>query len=132
AHPVLMDAAQHDRQLALTSHLPQAVASLLAHLLARAVPPGASVGPGARDVTRLAASEPALWTEILLMNRDEVLPALRALEEPLGSSSARSRRAMRAASPPGSPAGPRGGGGSSGEGGGHRAAARRQEHLAPG
>lgn len=84
AHPVLIDAAQHDRQLAVTSHLPQAVASLLAHFFARAVPPGASLGPGARDVTRLAASEPALWTEILLMNRDEVLPALRALEEPLG------------------------------------------------
>src|SRR5207249_2203666 len=32
----------------------------------------------------LAASEPALWTEIFLMNRDELLPALRSLEEPLG------------------------------------------------
>jgi len=30
AHPVLIDAAQHDHQVALTSHLPQAVASLLA------------------------------------------------------------------------------------------------------
>src|SRR5207249_266589 len=38
----------------------------------------------ARDATRLAASEPALWTEIFLMNRDELLPALRSLEEPLG------------------------------------------------
>src|SRR5881296_1964188 len=84
AHPVLIDAAQHDRQLALTSHLPQAVASLLAHYLARATPPGATFGPGARDATRLAASEPALWTEIFLMNRDELLPALRSLEEPLG------------------------------------------------
>ena len=84
AHPVLIDAAQHDRQLALTSHLPQAVASLLAHYLARAAPPGATFGPGARDATRLAASEPALWTEIFLMNRDELLPALRSLEQPLG------------------------------------------------
>ena len=84
AHPVRIDAAQHDHQLALTSHLPQAVASLLAHHLAHATPPGATFGPGARDVTRLAASEPALWTEIFLMNRDELLPALRSLEEPLG------------------------------------------------
>ena len=83
-HPVLIDAAQHDRQLALTSHLPQAVASLLAYYLARAAPPGATFGPGARDATRLAASEPALWTEIFLMNRDELLPALRSLEQPLG------------------------------------------------
>lgn len=84
AHPVMIDAARHDRQLALTSHLPQVVASLLAHFLARTAPPGSSYGPGARDTTRLAASEAALWSEILLMNRDEVLPALRALEEPLG------------------------------------------------
>ena len=84
AHPVRIDAAQHDHQLALTSHLPQAVASLLAYCLALAAPPGATFGPGARDATRLAASEPALWTEIFLMNRDELLPALRSLEEPLG------------------------------------------------
>lgn len=84
AHPVLIDAAEHDAQLAVTSHMPQAVASLLANFLARATPQGASVGPGARDATRLAASDPGLWTDILLLNRDRVLPALRALEEPLG------------------------------------------------
>ncbi|HEX9282890.1 MAG TPA: prephenate dehydrogenase/arogenate dehydrogenase family protein, partial [Gemmatimonadales bacterium] len=84
AHPVLIDAAHHDRQLAVTSHLPQAVASLLASYLAQASPPGATFGPGARDTTRVAASEPALWTEIFLMNRDELLPALRSLEAPLG------------------------------------------------
>src|SRR5439155_18838421 len=84
AHPVMIDAARHDCQLALTSHLPQAVASLLAHYLADASPAGASFGPGARDATRLAASDPALWTEIFLMNRDQLLRALRAREEPLG------------------------------------------------
>lgn len=84
AHPVVIDAAGHDRQLALTSHLPQVVASLLAHFLAGRAPAGATYGPGARDTTRIAGSEPTLWSEILLMNRDEVLPALRALEEPLG------------------------------------------------
>src|SRR5216683_2960456 len=52
--------------------------------LAQHAPPGSTFGAGAADTTRLAASEPALWTEILLMNRDELLPALRALEEPLG------------------------------------------------
>src|SRR3989454_12399497 len=72
------------RSLALTSHLPQAVASLLAHYPARATPPGATFGPRARDATRPAASQPALWTEIFLMNPDELLPALRSLQEPLG------------------------------------------------
>lgn len=85
ARPVVMDAALHDAQLALTSHVPQVVASLLGDFLARCTPKGASLGAGALDTTRLAASEPALWTEILLMNRDEVLPALRGLEESLGT-----------------------------------------------
>src|SRR5205807_4993411 len=84
AHVVVLDAARHDAQMAITSHVPQVVASLLGGFLAARTPPGATPGPGARDTTRLAASNPALWTEILLMNRDLVLPALRALEEPLG------------------------------------------------
>jgi prephenate dehydrogenase len=84
ARPVMIDAAQHDRQLAVTSHLPQAVASLLAGFLAQALAPDVTLGAGARDTTRIAASDPALWTEIFLMNRDELLAALRSLEEPLG------------------------------------------------
>ena len=84
AHPVLLDAARHDAQVAITSHAAQVVASLLGTFLARRLPSGATLGPGARDTTRLAASDPTLWTEILLMNRDELLPALRSLEEPLG------------------------------------------------
>jgi prephenate dehydrogenase len=85
AEPVVLEAALHDAQLAATSHVPQIVASLLGDFLARHAPRGATFGPGAIDTTRLAASEPALWAEILLMNRDEILPALRALEESLGT-----------------------------------------------
>lgn len=85
AEPVVLDAERHDAQLAATSHVPQVVASLLGDFLARHAPPGSSFGSGAADTTRLAASDPALWTEILLMNRDEILPALRALEESLGT-----------------------------------------------
>ena len=71
--------------MAATSHVPQVIASLLGDFLARHAPPGSTFGTGAADTTRLAASEPALWTEILLMNRDEILPALRVLEESLGT-----------------------------------------------
>src|SRR5438132_2592570 len=85
AEPVVLDAAQHDAQVAATSHVPQVIASLLGDFLARHAPPGSTFGTGAADTTRLAASEPALWTEILLMNRDEILPALRVLEESLGT-----------------------------------------------
>src|SRR5574341_992281 len=85
AETVVLEAARHDAQLAATSHVPQVVASLLGDYLARHAPPGSTFGPGAADTTRLAASEPALWTEILRLNRDEILPALRALEESLGT-----------------------------------------------
>ena len=84
ARTVVVDAAAHDAQIAVTSHLPQVIASLLGRYLAGHAPPGTTFGPGARDTTRLAASEPGLWTEILLMNRDVLLPVLRSLEEPLG------------------------------------------------
>jgi len=85
AEPVVLEAALHDAQLAATSHVPQIVSSLLGDFLARHAPRGSTFGAGAIDTTRLAASDPALWTEILLMNRDEILPALRALEESLGT-----------------------------------------------
>jgi prephenate dehydrogenase len=42
------------------------------------------LAPGARDTTRLASSHSDLWTEIMLLNRDHLLQALRSLEEPLG------------------------------------------------
>lgn len=76
AEAILIDAAAHDRQLAWTSHLPQAVASALAHALAERRLGGASFGPGARDTTRLAASSPEMWLDILLMNRPALDEAL--------------------------------------------------------
>ncbi len=80
-HPVRIDAAVHDRQLAWTSHLPQAVASALANALA-ANPDlqGASFGTGMRDTTRLAGSPPDVWADILLENRGPMGHALRAME----------------------------------------------------
>ena len=79
AEPVLIDAALHDEQLAWTSHLPQSVASALAVALAERGLRGVSYGPGGRDTTRLAASDPELWTDILLRNRDAVQQALAAM-----------------------------------------------------
>lgn len=84
AHPVLIDAGAHDRQLAWTSHLPQAVASALAKALAVRGLAGVSFGPGARDTTRLAASSPDMWIDILLYNRAAVTEALEATEASLG------------------------------------------------
>ncbi len=80
AHPVLMDAEVHDRQLAWTSHLPQGVAFALAQCLARKNLGGVSFGTGARDTTRLAASSPELWVDLFLLNQTPVVEALQAAE----------------------------------------------------
>ena len=85
ARPILMAAEAHDRQLAWTSHLPQAVAYALASTLAaRGLEPDA-FGPGARSTTRLAASRPDLWVDIFLQNKDAVLAALDAAAGDLGA-----------------------------------------------
>ncbi|MBA3344594.1 MAG: prephenate dehydrogenase [Gemmatimonadales bacterium] len=80
AAPVWIDAAAHDRQLAWTSHLPQAVAYALARTLAERELGGVSFGTGARDTTRLAASSPDVWQDILLYNRSALAEALASTE----------------------------------------------------
>jgi len=83
ASPVRIDAENHDRQLAWTSHLPQAVACALSRCLAQHSQPGVSYGTGARDTTRLAASSPDMWTDILLHNAVAVQAALERTESQL-------------------------------------------------
>jgi prephenate dehydrogenase len=80
AFPVLMHPEIHDRQLAWTSHLSQAVASALARVLADQGLGGVSFGTGTRDTTRLAASSPEMWTDIFLYNRTAVGEALEQVE----------------------------------------------------
>lgn len=82
--PVMLDAGDHDRMLAWTSHLAQIVASGLAAALARSGPKAVSYGPGTRDTTRLAGSSPEMWRDILLLNREPVLAALDGLEDQFG------------------------------------------------
>jgi prephenate dehydrogenase len=80
ASPVRIAAEDHDRQLAWTSHLPQAVAVALSRCLAQNSQSGVSYGTGARDTTRLAASNPDMWTDILLHNAAAVGAALEKTE----------------------------------------------------
>jgi prephenate dehydrogenase len=81
AHPVRIEAAIHDAQLGWTSHLPQAVASALARTLASEPSlRGVSLGTGARDTTRLAASPAEMWVDIFLLNRTAVADALARAE----------------------------------------------------
>ena len=80
AQPVRIAAEHHDRQLAWTSHLPQAVAYALARSLAERGLGGVSYGSGVRDTTRLAGSNPDLWVDILLYNAPAVSEALAQTE----------------------------------------------------
>lgn len=84
AHVVVLDAEQHDRALAWTSHLPQAVASALAAALYQHAPEGSRFGPGALSTTRLAGGSVEMWTDIFLLNRTHVLRALEGLDATVG------------------------------------------------
>jgi prephenate dehydrogenase len=93
-----MSASAHDAAFAAVSHLP--------HLLAFAMMNGISgqtnssellslAGPGFRDFTRIAASDPAVWRDVFLANRDEVLAqishfsaSLAALEQAVAQADA--------------------------------------------
>ncbi len=72
-----MTAAEHDAAVAAVSHVPQLAASLVASRL-RELPieSVALAGQGLRDVTRIAASDPALWTQILVGNATAVRDVL--------------------------------------------------------
>ncbi|NCT89760.1 prephenate dehydrogenase [Cellulomonas sp. APG4] len=84
ASPVMLDARTHDEAVALVSHVPQVAASLVAARLTAADPAALDLsGQGLRDVTRVAASDPALWTSILTANADAVVPVLEALRTDL-------------------------------------------------
>ena len=94
AVPVAMSPEQHDDSVALVSHVPQIVSSLLAGRLAPATDAAVALaGQGLRDTTRIAASDPSLWVQILSANapavstllkdyRTELDALISALEQP--------------------------------------------------
>jgi prephenate dehydrogenase len=87
--PVVMDAGRHDEAVARVSHAPQVLASLLATGLLDAEEQALELsGQGLRDTTRIAASDPRLWVEILGANARALLPVLAAMQDRLASVSA--------------------------------------------
>ncbi|MBK9166758.1 MAG: prephenate dehydrogenase/arogenate dehydrogenase family protein [Bryobacterales bacterium] len=99
AHLLWMDASEHDRVVAATSHLPQVASSALAAVVGRRAETPASLavaGPGLRDMTRLALSSYDLWRDILATNADLVgdtldayIAELRAIRAGLDGEAAR-------------------------------------------
>ncbi|GAA3630732.1 prephenate dehydrogenase [Microlunatus ginsengisoli] len=80
AREVVMDVEEHDAAVASVSHLPQLMSTLTAGTLTD-VPDThlALAGPGLRDVTRIAASDPVLWEQIIAANQAAVLDRLRGV-----------------------------------------------------
>lgn len=77
----IVDAAEHDRALAMTSHLPQILSTALAAYLADQQIDLRFAGPGLRTFLRLAGSEASVWTPILDANRENLRPHVDAIAE---------------------------------------------------
>jgi prephenate dehydrogenase len=87
AVPVRADAAAHDRWVALISHAPHLVAAAMAARLDAAPPEALDLaGQGLRDVTRIAAGDAGLWTQILAANAAPVAEILAAVAADLAEA----------------------------------------------
>ncbi len=88
ARVTLMTAREHDRAMAMVSHLPQIVSSAMAAVVKDQPDAGALInlsGAGYRDMTRLAASSWSVWHDILATNPTQITAALDALVEKLAA-----------------------------------------------
>ena len=89
ADPVTTDPETHDRWVALVSHAPHLVAVAMAARLAPSSVPAEALklaGGGLRDVTRIAAGDTALWTQILSANAGPVVDVVAAVAEDLAAA----------------------------------------------
>ena len=77
ARPLWLEAADHDRWVAATSHLPYLVSNALAFSTPAEAAPLA--GPGFRSTTRLGSSSPEMMLDVLMTNRANILAASRRL-----------------------------------------------------
>jgi prephenate dehydrogenase len=80
----VLDPETHDRTVAAISHLPHVAAWALVDAVTRFEAGAlAFAARGFKDTTRIAASDPAMWTEILLGNRDAIVASLSAFRHAL-------------------------------------------------
>jgi prephenate dehydrogenase len=79
----VLDAAVHDEQMSWRSHLPQVLSTTLALTLREVGVQRSALGPGGRDMTRLAGSSPSLWMSIMQDNTVALSRSLAAMESQL-------------------------------------------------
>lgn len=90
ARPETIDPIKHDKVLAVTSHLPHLLAYSLIHFIADKDQKGTLsnyAAGGFKDFTRIAASDPDMWREISLVNRENILEAITDFQAHLNSLS---------------------------------------------
>jgi len=92
AHVSEMEAGEHDRRLARTSHLPQLLSTVLGRVLEGEGIGRDELGPGGRIMTRLAGSDPEMWSGIVSQNAGAISEALGVV----GKEVERLRRAIEA------------------------------------
>jgi prephenate dehydrogenase len=84
ATPARMNPDQHDRQIAMLSHLPHAIAGVLVQMKVEF--DGDDVSGGSwRDLTRVGGVDPNLWTQIFAENRVELSRAIADMEQRLSN-----------------------------------------------
>jgi prephenate dehydrogenase len=83
ADTVTIDASAHDALMASVSHVPQLAATALALTLNNLAIARTRLGPGGRDMTRLAGSSPDMWVPVVQDNADQILPVLSAFQRQL-------------------------------------------------
>lgn len=87
ARVLCMDAKDHDRIFAAVSHLPHMVAFSLVNAIADMKVLGEDIlqysAGGFKDFTRIAASDPVMWRDIAIMNKESILSMLECFENSL-------------------------------------------------
>ncbi|MEE8146399.1 MAG: prephenate dehydrogenase/arogenate dehydrogenase family protein [Longimicrobiales bacterium] len=78
-----IDADAHDRLMVWASHLPQLISNVVARAMAEAGLSVKDLGPGGRDVTRLAESSPEVWTGLLDAASEENVRAIESVQSGL-------------------------------------------------
>jgi cyclohexadieny/prephenate dehydrogenase / 3-phosphoshikimate 1-carboxyvinyltransferase len=81
AAPRAIEAEEHDRLMAWVSHLPQLLANALADVLEHAGVDADRLGPGGRDMTRLAGSDPRIWSDLLAQASPTLVGGLRGVAQ---------------------------------------------------
>ena len=99
ANVLQMDAARHDRVLALTSHLPHVLAYAMVDCFARSDESARAemTAGGFYDFTRTTSSDVEMWRDICMMNRAEILRQIGAFQSRLGELAQSIERADRGA-----------------------------------